>query len=83
MLAPLPKTSDKFWQYSEKQSIDVADIKNILCTTHEFDLYRDKRELSCIKCHLTGRFTPTTLDIDSENKIIKIKGIEHKLNNIF
>lgn len=83
MLDPLPKSENKFWQYSDKHSIDVSEIPNLLCKRHKFDLYRDKRELTCSVCGLTGRFTPTTLDIDEKEKLIKIKATEHDLSNIF
>lgn len=78
MLKPLPPSDDKYWEHSDKHSVHVSDIKELLCEEHVFKLDKSSRELHCTNCPFGTRYTPTTIDIDEENKTIKMGDKLHK-----
>ncbi len=79
-LPTLPPSSDKDFWLGETSTIDVKDIRDTLCSEHQFEIDIPRRVVTCQKCGLSGRFTPSTIQLDDMK--IKIKGAEHKVISI-
>lgn len=81
-LAHLPPSVSKYWE-GDKQTIDMAEVKNLLCEEHIFNLFIGKREAKCANCPLTLRITPTTIEIADDGKSFTIRGETFDVEKIY
>lgn len=75
----LPESDHESFDGSKKQ-INVTTLRNELCTQHVFILDGSSREIRCTKCSFASKYTPSTLELNEQERTVTIKGVKHKFN---